>query len=272
LPSSPDLDLLAAVEKIAFGAGQVILDNKESAKNPIRKSDGSPVTLADQMADQFINAALAELTPNYPVVSEESVSEGRIPEVGASPFWLADPIDGTLQFMKGTDEYCTAFALIENHEPVLGLFYYPEKGVVCGAAGKGTAFFKEHPNADKQMLKTKKPVSNTLDVVVASTDEIKSDEVQEYFNSIPYEVGSIENHIGMWKHYLVASGQKDLYIRQRPTHDWDIAPGHAVLKAAGGVFQTLHGAPITYGNTNFLMPPLVAHANLSMAPQLVQSV
>ena len=96
------------------------------------KSDASPVTEADEAADSLIFAELAKGAPGIPVVSEESVSQGRLPDISGGRFWLVDPLDGTKEFISGTGEFTVNIALIEDGSPVLGALHAPGTRLLPG--------------------------------------------------------------------------------------------------------------------------------------------
>ena len=130
--------LLDAIAVIAREAGEVILPYYREEIVVDDKQDGSPVTAADRAADALIVPALRALTPNIPVVSEESVEAGDIPDVSGGVFWLVDPLDGTKEFINKRDDFTVNIGLISNGKPVLGVLLTPVDGVLsAGALGLG---------------------------------------------------------------------------------------------------------------------------------------
>ena len=107
------------------------------------KTDGSPVTAADQAAEDIILAALAELTPDIPVIAEEATAKGLAPQVVSTRFWLVDPLDGTREFLNGNGEFTVNIALIEDGRPILGVVVAPALGRSYGGGGPGTAFLAD---------------------------------------------------------------------------------------------------------------------------------
>jgi 3'(2'), 5'-bisphosphate nucleotidase len=130
--------LLAAVRPIAEDAAQATLRFYGSVESAA-KADGSPVTAADQAAEDVILPRLRALTPDIPVVSEEEASKGLTPEVTGDRFWLVDPLDGTKEFLSGNGEFTVNIALIELGAPVLGVVVIPARGQTFAGAGPGTA-------------------------------------------------------------------------------------------------------------------------------------
>ncbi len=216
------------------------------------KADASPVTAADDAAEKIILADLADLAPDIPVVAEESVAGGRIPEV-AERFFLVDPLDGTKEFIGQRDEFTVNIALIENGEPVLGVVLAPARrelfwgDVRAGRAGHMDA----EPDGTMPLMGTPlraRPVPADKLVAVASRSH-RSPETDAFLANYP--VGEFRSIGSSLKFCLLAAGQADLYPRLGPTMEWDTAAGHAVLVAAGGSVTTLEGAPFRYGKPGF---------------------
>ena len=129
----PSLDDLIA---LTLNAGREIMRVRDAGIDAQTKGDGSIVTLADQRAEAVIEAGLKQLAPNTPMIGEEAVAEGRIPECGAT-FFCVDPLDGTKGFAKGGDEFTVNIALIEQGEPIVGVVYAPATGeLYAGEPGR----------------------------------------------------------------------------------------------------------------------------------------
>jgi 3'(2'), 5'-bisphosphate nucleotidase len=109
---------------IAVRAGEAIMQARASAADPTYKSDGSPVTAADLEADEIIRQCLQRNVPHLPVITEENLGA---PVVDADRFILVDPLDGTREFIQGSDEFTVNIALIENRTPVAGAVYAPAR-------------------------------------------------------------------------------------------------------------------------------------------------
>jgi hypothetical protein len=136
-PPDSMIELLEAVVRIAKRAGRVVLDVYEGGCTVTGKSDGSPVTEADHLAEALILSELRALSPDVPVVAEEAVAAGNVPRVG-DRFWLVDPLDGTKEFVSRNGEFTVNIALVEQGGPVLGVVFAPALGrLFAGAAGHG---------------------------------------------------------------------------------------------------------------------------------------
>ena len=216
------------------------------------KADASPVTVADEAAEKCILEDLAEIAPGIPVVAEESVAGGKMPEV-AERFFLVDPLDGTKEFISHRDEFTVNIALIENGEPVLGVVLAPARrelfwgDVRAGRAGHMDA----EPDGTMPLMGAalRARVAPPQGLVAVASRSHRSPETDAFLANYPVsEFRSIGSSL---KFCLLAAGQADLYPRLGPTMEWDTAAGQAVLVAAGGRVTTLEGEPFRYGKPGF---------------------
>ena len=245
-------ELLEPVEAIALEAGRVVMEVYATDFAVRSKDDASPVTLADQRAETLIVEALQALASDIPIVAEESVAAGHVPQIGQL-FWLVDPLDGTKEFLKRNGEFTVNIALIEDGLPVLGVVCAPALGVLyAGAAGRG-AYVRD--GGVTRALRCRAVPTEGL-TVVASASHGDPGALDEFLKG--RRVASRRAIGSSLKLCLVAAGEADLYPRFGRTMEWDIAAGHGVLAAAGGAVTDLAGAPLCYGKPGFENPAFVA--------------
>ena len=249
-----DLDrLLPEIVALADRAGAVILEHYQGDVAVRAKADASPVTAADEAAEAMILARLAELTPEIPVVAEETVAAGHVPEIGDGPFWLVDPLDGTKEFLSRNGEFTVNIALIEGREPILGVVLAPARDQAWwGARGRG-ATARDADGGTHAIVVRKAPAGGL--VAIASRSH-RDAETQAFLDQAG--VGKCISAGSSLKFCLVAEGKADLYPRFGRTMEWDVAAGHAVLAAAGGRVTTRDGAPLLYRKPGFENPPFIA--------------
>lgn len=258
------LALCNQVRRIAIEAGDVTLEyfDESGYKGADAKADGSPVTLADQKAEEIIEKALKDIFPDIKVVGEEAVAEGYRPSLeGVEHFWLVDPLDGTKEFISGSGDYTVNIALIKNGTPVLGVVYAPAKGELFAAAGEGTAVrWSEESEKDKKIYVRQPPKEGLT--VVASASHGDADRLDKFLSE--YKVQKVIKRGSSLKICAIAAGKADLYPRLGPTCEWDTAAGHAVLLGAGGIIIDTNGKPLTYGGADpkFLNPEFIASSGL----------
>ena len=245
-------ELLEEVNSIARGAGELVMAVYRRDFSARRKDDASPVTEADERAEAFIVAALRALTPEIPIVAEEAVAAGQIPQLG-NVFWLVDPLDGTEEFINRNDEFTVNIALVENGAPVLGIVYGPAVGRLYAGIVGGDAYIED--GAGRRPIRCRAVPDDGL-TVLASRSHGDIDALNVFLGS--RKVASVQSAGSSLKLCVVAAGEADLYPRLGRTMEWDIAAGHAVLSAAGGSVCELSGAALRYGKPGFVNPHFVS--------------
>jgi len=254
-------ELLEEVIAIARDAGRVIMDCYSRPSNVSAKQDGSPVTDADERAEALILTALAQLTPNIPVIAEEAVSRGRSTEIGPS-FWLVDPLDGTREFISRSGEFTVNIGLIEKGRPALGVVLAPALGRLFAAVIGKAVFAEEESRRRPITCRTPPPEGVT---VVSSRSHGDAAALKSFLHERGVE-RSVSAGSSL-KFCLIASGDADLYPRFGNTMEWDTAAAHAILAAAGGQLTDLLGRELTYGKRGFLNPPFIATGKPSCAAE-----
>jgi 3'(2'), 5'-bisphosphate nucleotidase len=246
--------LLESLKPLIRDAGRVIMDIYATDFDVTKKGDDSPVTQADQKAEGVILAGLKQIAPGIPVVAEEAVAAGDIPDV-SDRFFLVDPLDGTKEFISRNGEFTVNIALVEHGRPVLGLVYAPAIGrLFTGAAGLG-AWLEEEGRPQREIRCRAVPAEGLT--VVASRSHGDEAALDAFLNG--RKVASRTNAGSSLKLCLVAAGEADLYPRLGRTMEWDIAAGDAVLRAAGGrVTVVSDGADLRYGKPGFDNPHFAA--------------
>jgi len=249
-----DLDrLLPEIAALADRAGAVVLEHYHGDVAVRAKADASPVTAADEAAEAVILACLAELTPEIPVVAEETVAAGHVPEIDDGPFWLVDPLDGTKEFLSRNGEFTVNIALVQAREPVLGVVLAPARCQAWwGVRGRGAVARDAEGNT--RAIAVRQPPAGGL-VAIASRSH-RDAETQAFLDQAG--VAECISAGSSLKFCLIAEGKADLYPRFGRTMEWDTAAGHAVLAAAGGRVTTRDGAPFLYRKPGFENPPFIA--------------
>ena len=236
--------------QLARRAGAAILEVYAGSFAVEQKSDHSPLTAADMASHRMIVAGLHALTPDIPVLSEESGSIVWETRCAWERYWLVDPLDGTLEVVKRNGEFTVNIALIENHAPVLGVVQLPVTGeLYYGVAGEG-AFLEAAPGALPKPIATRaaRPVP-----VVAGSRSHGNDRQGEMLARLgDHQLVAVGSSI---KFCMVARGDADLYLRLGPTSEWDTAAAQCVVEQAGGAVVDLQGAPLRYNTRDSLLNP-----------------
>ena len=242
--------LLAPVGDIARRAAAAILEVYAGSFAVRSKADDSPVTAADMAAHRAIVDGLRELTPDWPILSEEAANIPRDTRRNWSRYWLVDPLDGTREFVKRNGEFTVNIALIEDGEPVLGVVQAPVTGALYAACRGSGARCERKPGAIPEALETRAPQSPLK--VAGSRSHARPGQVE-----MLARLGDIET-IAMGsslKFCLIAEGKADLYLRLGPTSEWDTAAAHCILAEAGGAVLDLDGNPLRYNQKESLINP-----------------
>lgn len=242
---------LAPLTDIARAAGREILAVYDTDFDVTAKDDLSPLTQADLAAHRSIVAGLEELTPDIPVLSEESAEVPFSQRQAWDRYWLVDPLDGTKEFVKRNGEFTVNIALIEHGEPVIGVVHVPVTDrtyLGCRDVGAFVQDNDREPNAINVQSQASRPPR-----VVASRSHW-SDEVNDFLERLgDHEIVSMGSSL---KLCLVAEGRADIYPRLGPTSEWDTAAAHAVVAAAGGkVINAETGDPLRYNSKDSLLNP-----------------
>jgi 3'(2'), 5'-bisphosphate nucleotidase len=248
-------EYLQAVRAIAVDAGRKILDIYERGFEVDEKPDRSPVTEADRAAHELISARLTALTPDIPILSEESASAGFEQRAGWTRLWLVDPLDGTKEFISRNGEFTVNIALVENGSPVLGVVYVPVIGTsYFGCRGQGAQ--KEQGACEIRSINVRR-YGGTCPIVVASRSHA-GPEIKRFLDGVgPHDVVNMGSAL---KLCLVAEGTADVYPRLGPTMEWDTAAAQCVVECAGGRVTDLQGRPLAYNKPDLHNPWFVVDA------------
>ncbi len=248
-------NLIEVIAPILKEAGDKIIEiyNSDQSNVVDHKADDSPLTLADIASNNEIVKGL-KANFDYPIISEELENADYSARKDFTKFWCVDPLDGTKEFINRNGEFTVNIALIEDGVPTFGGIYVPVKDTYYfGIKGEGA--FKKEGEGELKELKVNQ---NSGDwIAVGSKSHAKPAE-KEFYEEIgvkeSFSVGS------SLKFCMVAEGSADLYYRSGPTMEWDIAAGHAIVRAAGGeVYKDLECKEVfTYNKENLLNGPFLA--------------
>ena len=250
--------LLTAAEDIARRAGAEIMKRYEGT-TVYTKSDGSNVTDADYAAESVILPALRELTPDIPIVSEERVAHGEIPDISKGTFWTVDPLDGTHEFINKTGAFVVAIALVVDGKAVMGIVYHPAMELMYSGRGPGTATKVGDDGIRTPLVARETPGSDMRFVVNGPHADMTR--IKGYLSThFRRSSARIDDTSGILRACQVADGLADGAIvyadkRNGRTAFWDVAPGHAIIESAGGRVEALDGKPLVYNAEDLQVPP-----------------
>lgn len=255
MTESPNLEFLCQqCVEIARKAGSEILQIYNTEFDIEHKDDKSPLTNADMASHHTIIDALSSLTPDIPVLSEESSKLPFDVRGQWQRYWLVDPLDGTREFIKRNGEFTVNIALIENNKSVLGVIHVPVLDIDYFAYSGGGAFKSEHGDAPQAI--TVKPLqADTL--TVAGSRSHGSEAMQKYMEKLAASYSAIDmlSMGSSLKFCLVAEGKADLYPRLGPTSEWDTAAAQCIVEQAGGYVTKTDMSALEYNTKESLLNP-----------------
>ncbi len=254
-------DLAEALMPTVAQAGAAIMQIYDGAFAVERKADNSPLTLADLESQRIIMEALRTLTPDIPVLSEESANAPWSERRHWRQLWVVDPLDGTREFVKRNGQFTVNIALVIDHEPRLGIIAAPATGqLYWGAAGVGA--FTRHHGAAQQPIRVATPEEPLR--VVGSRSHPSAATADFLARLAPHVMTGIGSSL---KFCLLAEGRAELYPRFGPTSEWDTAAGQALLEAAGGHVTRLNGGRLQYNcRETLLNGDFLAYSDPSVLP------
>jgi len=237
---------LQIAEAIAREAGELVMGYYRGNYQVELKGGTEPVTEADRVANDHIVSRLREEFPEDGVLAEESANEAA-DAAGSRRIWMVDPVDGTKEFIKHTDEFAVMIGLTVDGRPKLGVVNQPAKRTLYrGVVGEGaesdidgtvaamTVSTRNAP-ADLRLICSR---SHLPDVVQRMMDDLG---ITEMLRS-----GSVGLKIGR-----IATESCDLYMHPSiGTKLWDACAPEAILVAAGGELTDFDGRPVIYDPTD----------------------
>ena len=233
-----------------LNAGKVSIDLFKKGLKIEIKEDSSPVSNGDLKVNELITDKIKKLTPNLPIISEETVNL-KIKNK-AKKFWLIDPIDGTKEYIAGNDEYTLNAALVIDAVPVIGLVGVPKKNRLFYSFGPGESFLIENGKTKKISCKKQQPKGK----VVALSSAIKPSDV--ILNKLKeFNVSEIVKMASSYKFCVIATGEYDIYAARERANEWDYAAGHAVAQNAGAIIRTLDDKTFLYGKEDYKNPSII---------------
>ena len=214
------------------------------------KNDKSPVTNGDLIVDKLLRDKISSLTPNIPIISEETVNLDIKNE--DKTFWLIDPIDGTKDYIKKRDEFTLNAALVKDLKPAIGIVNAPAKNRLFYSYGKGFAY--EINNDKKTVLNCKK--KNLDEIIGLENSNNTPNDILNIYKK--YKVTKRLKMSSSLKFCILAAGEADIYAATARAFEWDIAAGHAILEHAGGSITTHENKFFLYGKNGFKNLPILA--------------
>ena len=235
-------------------AGKKSIEIQEQGLKIITKPDNSPVTNGDLEVNKMITEKIKNLTPNIPIISEETVDLKK--KNTLKTFWLIDPIDGTKEYIAGKDEYTINAALVLNYIPTIGLVGAPKKNRLFYSYGKNNSFMIEDDKTIKLSCKKKTTKGK---IFAVSGAEKPAPLILDILKK--HKVESFTPMHSSYKFCVIATGEFDFYAAKERAYEWDYAAGHAVAENAGAIITTLDNQTFKYGKSDYKNLSLIIKRN-----------
>ncbi len=243
-------ELIEPVVSLAVAAGRAILEVYATDFEVQSKDDASPLTTADLASHRIITDGLQSLTPEIPIISEESGLADFEVRSNWPRYWLIDPLDGTKEFVSRNGEFTVNIALIDGHSPILGVVRVPVQGkTYLGCMGIGAEIREDgaKPVRLRVASQSRRPVR-----VVGSRSH-RGSSLDAFLERLgPAELVAMGSSL---KFCTVAAGDADVYPRLGPTSEWDTAAAQAVVEQAGGRVLRLDGRALSYNAKAEILNP-----------------
>ncbi|WP_194789651.1 3'(2'),5'-bisphosphate nucleotidase CysQ [Pseudomonas sp. UFMG81] len=251
-----NLQLMQDVVALAQRAGEAILPFWRADVAVTSKADDSPLTAADLAAHRVIAEGLQTLAPHIPVLSEEDCDIALQTRAAWQRWWLVDPLDGTKEFIAGSEEFTVNIALIEHGEVVFGVVAMPTNGR-CYFGGRALGAWRAEPGQAAQPIQVRNTPPQGGRFTVVASRRHSSPEQEALLAGLGSAVGDLElaNIGSSLKFCLLAEGVADCYPRLAPTSQWDTAAAQGVLEGAGGEVIGLDGQAFRYPARESLLNP-----------------
>jgi 3'(2'), 5'-bisphosphate nucleotidase len=273
--SQSDRGLIDALTTVLSKAAAVILVVRKGALDTRMKADRSPVTAADEASETTILAGLGEVLPGVSVVSEEAFGRSP-PQLDGNNFVLVDPLDGTREFIAGSDEFCINLAVVTDGRPRLGIIAAPALGMLWRTTAGGGAERLElapgEPAANARKITPIRPRTwPELDAAAAVSRSHLDPKTEAFLQDLKI-TRKIPSGSAI-KLCRIAEGIVDVYPRLAPVSEWDVAAGDAIITSAGGAVSTPGGEPLAYGRSDqrFIVPGFVAFGDQKASSRLLRS-
>ena len=266
--------LLPPLFNAAVRAGAAIMEvYKDSSSYEVSlKSDRTPITLADRLAHKTIREYLGPT--RIPILSEEGRELRYEERRNWELFWLVDPLDGTVEFLKGNNEFTVNIALMENNVCVGAVIYVPYFAKMYVAGRGAGSYLKERVAPDAAADYTYEQIVSGWRRLplfdgsrerqrVAVSRSHQTPETHEHIEELRRRWPNLEGveQGSSYKFCLLAEGTVDYYVRTSPTYEWDTAAGELILSEAGGQTRSLpEGRELRYNEEDLHNPWFVCRA------------
>ena len=273
LPFGVDIDnLIEDLRIFSWEAAEILLFYSKMIKDVNKKKDliqnnnnKDPVTLADLKVNELIIKRINDKYKNidWGILSEENFKiQKSCFDSNAEWLWILDPLDGTKDFIQGTENYAMHLALNYKQRPILGVVLIPEKDELWISKGDKLFYENRKRTSRKINISNKK---NLEEMSLVTSKNHGNEILKELINRVNFKRVVVMGSIGC-KLASIIRGDNDIYISlslpgQSSPKDWDFASPEAILKAAGGAITNIDNEDLIYNSANFEHPGIIIASN-----------
>ncbi len=242
-----DGNALNILKDLAIQAGQAIMGIYATDFAIASKEDNSPVTLADQTANDMIVKGLQKNFLGCAILSEEEKDDQT--RLMNDYCFLVDPLDGTKEFVERNDQFSVNIALTYKNRPVWGVIYAPVAQQLYYAAHGDGAYLKDLTTGAVKKLSVTDKLKELIWVGSKFHTSAKEEELIAQHRALISEVILAGSSL---KGCMVAEGKADVYYRFGATAEWDTAAMQCIVEAAGGICRQIDGSEMLYNRKHHL--------------------
>jgi len=273
LPLGIDVNnLIDDLRIFSWEAADILLFYSQNIKNSKQKINilknkdkNNPVTLADLEVNELIIKRINEKYQDtcWEILSEENFkNETNFFNKTSDWLWVLDPLDGTKDFIQGTENYAMHLALNYKQKPYIGVVLIPEKDELWISNGEEIWCEKRNGNVVKQNMSGK----NILQEMTIVTSKNHNNEIlKSLIEKVNFKKVIVMGSIGC-KVASILRGESDIYITlslpgKSSPKDWDFAAPESILNAAGGSITNIDNEDLVYGRNDLQHPGIIIASN-----------
>ena len=255
--------LLDELRKLSWASADVLMAYARGGEPPygfpksltVEEGGDGPVSAADMAVNELLISGLKDnlAFKEWDILSEETSKEKTFQQDNYKKdwCWILDPLDGTKDFLQGSENYAVHIALAYKQKPKIGIVLIPEKNELWfGIVGIG-AWFENRDGSKKHFS-----FSDRLDIsklILVSSKNHQQSKLNNLLSTLCFgetkKIGSVGCKVAS-----ILRGEADVYISlsgKTSPKDWDMAAPHALIEAAGGMFSHADGKNLVYQETNY---------------------
>ena len=272
LPSGVEINnLVDDLRNFSWDAADILLYyansiKKLGQKNEIlkNKNNNDPVTLADLEVNELIINKINQKyqDTNWEILSEENYKIESNYSNNVDWLWVLDPLDGTKDFIQGTQNYAMHLALNYKRKPCMGVVLIPEKDELWISDAEQIWCESRDGSIRKQNLSE----TNILkEMTIVTSKNHNNEKLKDLIEKINFKKTILMGSIGC-KVASIIRGDSDIYISlslpgKSAPKDWDFAAPEAILKAAGGSITNIDNEDLVYGGTDLKHSGIIIASN-----------